>query len=147
VTLTRLHLLSPLAAFRRVRRVVAGPGLVLALLAVGGAGLSWWWLRMHHILRLQNASQKNAFTVGVALDNQPSVYFETRLAPGTAVTLRFRKNAEAGYIFYNVQGEKRTELGRCGYTDKRINAYNIELAPDRPFKCNELSTGGPFPLP
>ena len=147
MTPSRLHLTSPLAAFRRLRPGVVARLGALVLLMATGTGLAWWWLRMQHILHLQNASRTKALTVGIALDNQPSAYFERKLAPGSTATLQFQNNAEAGYILYSVQGEKRTELGRCGYTDKRINEYTIELAPGRPFECHELSTGGPQPLP
>ena len=102
---------------------------------------------MHHILHVQNASRTEAFMLRVVIGNQPDVSAETMLRPAGAASLRLQRNAESGYIFYEITGAERRELGRCGYSDKRINEYRITLAPGHPFTCDEISTGGPLPLP
>lgn len=118
--------------------------LLLALFGLAAA--AYWWLRMHHILHVHNAGSTE-FTMQVLLGNQPSVHFERRLGPGDSTTIQFQKDAESGYIFYDVRGSVATELGRCGYTDKRVNEYRISLCPGTPFECTEISRGGPYPLP
>jgi hypothetical protein len=123
-----------MAAIDRKARVLLAFGVAAI------AGIGWiLFAPMRHVLHLHNTSATASFTVGVALDNQPDVYFERHLPANATDTLEFQRSSEAGYVFYDVHGSSRFELGRCGYTDRHVNEYRIDLAPSSPFDCAELS--------
>jgi hypothetical protein len=129
---------------RSVRRATVA-GVVCAAVVVLGTGA--YWLRMQHVIHFRNTRTTEAIKIGMSLDNQPSFYRELDLAPGGTATIRFHANAEAGYIFYQLGPAGRVEIGRCGYTDKRVNEYMVEVGNGRITRCTEMSSGGPFPLP